>query len=247
MWSGVRVSDGTPKGRFYNRPNFLYAGDDNKMINTKRLRSMLGWLGMLLPWIVLVFSYCYGYGIPDSISSTYYISTCITPFMIILGAAGLLLISYKGYDKCDDIICTIAGIFGLMICIFPCSTSGLAKEWDWFTLGNTDPVGMFNLAANISGKIHNLSAVIFFGLLAFNSLFLFTKSSGKKTKNKIKRNIIFRVCGLGMIMSLVLIIPIGKYGIWGGTWLIEMLALTFFGISWLTKSNIYSWLFADSD
>lgn len=69
------------------------------MINTVRLRAMLGWLGMLLPWIVLILACAYGYGFPDSISATYFIDTCITPFMIILGAAGLLLISYKGYDK----------------------------------------------------------------------------------------------------------------------------------------------------
>ena len=69
------------------------------MINTVRLRSMLGWLGMLLPWLVLILSVAYGYPFPDSISATYFVDTCITPFMIILGAAGLLLISYRGYDK----------------------------------------------------------------------------------------------------------------------------------------------------
>ena len=69
------------------------------MINTIRLRCTIGWLGMLLPWIVLIMSNIYGYGFPDSISATYYIPTCITPFMIILGSAGLLLFSYKGYEN----------------------------------------------------------------------------------------------------------------------------------------------------
>jgi uncharacterized protein YhhL (DUF1145 family) len=69
------------------------------MINTVRLRSWLGVLGMLLPWLVLILSVVYGYPFPDSISATYYIDTCIVPFMIILGSAGMLLISYKGYDK----------------------------------------------------------------------------------------------------------------------------------------------------
>jgi hypothetical protein len=54
---------------------------------------------MLLPWLVLILSVAYGYPFPDSISATYFVDTCITPFMIILGAAGLLLISYRGYDK----------------------------------------------------------------------------------------------------------------------------------------------------
>lgn len=203
------------------------------MINTVRLRAMLGWLGMLLPWIVLVQCVAYGYCFPDSISATYYIDTCITPFMIILGAAGLLLVSYKGYDKQDDIICTLAGIFGLCICIFPCFSRELAQ------------VGTFLLPTAVSGWVHNISAVIFFLLLAYNSLFLFTKSSGEMTENKKKRNIIFRVCGIGMVCALACIFPVSILDIWGGTWAVEAVALAFFGVSWLTKSQIYSWLFAD--
>ena len=64
------------------------------MINTQRLRKWLGYLGMLLPIIVLVMSVAYGYPSPDSISATYFIDTCIVPFMIILGSAGILLMSY---------------------------------------------------------------------------------------------------------------------------------------------------------
>ena len=96
------------------------------MINTKRLRCIIGWLGMLLPWIVLLQSLVYGFSFPDSISATYFRDTCITPFMIILGAAGILLICYDGYDKQDRLICTLAGIFGLCICIFPCFTNSYA-------------------------------------------------------------------------------------------------------------------------
>ena len=93
--------------------------------------------------------------------------------------------------------------------------------------------------------LHNVSAFGFFALLAYNSLFLFTKSSGNMTENKKKRNIIFRVCGIGMIVSFLTIIPISIFNWWGGVWLVEAIALAFFGISWLTKANCYSWLFAD--
>lgn len=206
------------------------------MINTIRLRAMLGWLGMLLPWIVLFLSIGYNYGFPDSISATYYVSTCITPFMIILGSAGLLLISYKGYDLQDDIICTLAGIAGLFICIFPCNNGDFLIS---------ESVGTFALPATTSGIIHNISAVIFFGLLAYNSLFLFTKSVGEMTPSKRKRNGIFRICGVGMLISLACIIPVSLLNIHGGTWIVEAAALIFFGISWLTKSNIYPWLFAE--
>ena len=205
------------------------------MIDTTLLRRWIGRLGILLPWIVLGLSLVFGFGLPESISQTYYFEPCITPFMIILGSAGLLLLCYKGYDRQDNIICTLAGIFGWCICIFPCDVSSL--------LDADGLVGVFQLPVGISGWIHNISAVIFFGLLAYNSLFLFTKSSGEMTENKKKRNIVFKVCGIGMIASFVLLLlPIPHI-----IWIVEAIALAFFGISWLTKANCYAWLFTDKE
>lgn len=213
------------------------------MINTTRLRCTIGWLGMLLPWIVLLLSTIYGYGFPDSISATYYLPTCITPFMIILGSAGLLLFSYKGYDRQDDVVCSIAGLFALGICLFSCAIKNLVERWP--ELADLVYVGTFQIIPTVSGIIHNVSAIGFFGLLAYNSIFLFTKTSGNMTENKKKRNIIFRVCGIGMIVSFVAIIPISIFEWWGGVWIVETIALTFFAISWLTKADCYPWLFAD--
>lgn len=207
-------------------------------VNTLRFRAILGWLGMALPIIVailaLVFNCLDGRLVPDSISATYYLDPCITPFMIILGASGIFLICYNGYDKHDDIICSLAGIFGLFICIFPCSATALAN------------VGMFQLPTAISGLIHNLSAVIFFLLLAYNSFFLFTKGDSNPTEKKKKRNIIYRVCGIGMVGSFILLIPGNIFHIYGMTWFVETIALAFFGISWLTKADIYPILFCDT-
>ena len=217
------------------------------MINTTRLRATIGWLGMLLPWIVLILSSIWGYTdqyiIPDSISATYYINSCTTPFMIILGSAGLLLFSYKGYGKVDDIICTIAGVFALGICLFPCTLEDLNEVWA--ELSDINYVGTFQLPYVISGILHTVCAIGFFALLAYNSLFLFTKTSGEMTKNKRRRNMIYKICGIGMILSFVAMVPISIFKIWGGIWIVETVALAFFGISWLTKADIYPWLFAD--
>ena len=197
-------------------------------INTVRLRVMLGTLGMLLPWIVVLLN-C---GFPASISATFYVATCITPFMIILGAASLLLMSYRGYSKLDDIILTCAGIAGLGICLFPCFNSALPL------------VGTFMLPASVSGALHNICAVIFFLLLSFNSIFLFTKSDGVKTTKKKIRNIIYIVCGIGMIASFgILLLPSFRIQIW----LVEAIALFFFGVSFLTKADVFPFLFCDTD
>jgi predicted membrane channel-forming protein YqfA (hemolysin III family) len=62
------------------------------------------------------------------------------------------------------------------------------------------------------------------------------------TDQKKIRNIIYRVCGIGMLASfLILLLP--KFYI--QVWLTETFALFFFGISWLTKSEAYRWLAAD--
>ena len=205
-------------------------------INTLRLRAMLGFLGMFLPWIVVILSLLSGNGWPDSISISYYLDTCITPFMIILGASGILLISYRGYDKHDDIICTIAGILSIFICLFPCDIDTL------------EFVGTFQLPVMISSWIHNISAIGFFILLSYNALFLFTKGDLIMTENKKKRNVIYKVCGIGMFICLPLLVTqtISILKFQGGIWLFEMIALTCFGISWLTKSDIFPILFCDT-
>ena len=195
-------------------------------INTIRLRALLGWLGMLLPWIVV---FLIGY-IPQSISATWYTNAC-TVFMIILGSASFLLISYKGYERIDDILLTCSGIAGLGICLFPCSIPSV-----------TGKVGTFLIDCEISNTIHFACAIIFFALLAYNSFFLFTKGAEEMTKKKKIRNIIYKVCGVGMVASfLIMLLPSFPIKVW----LAEAIALFFFGISFLTKANIYPWLFCD--
>jgi hypothetical protein len=196
-------------------------------INTIRLRVFLGSLAILLPWVVAILAG----EIPKSISATYYLPQCIAPFMIILGASSIALMCYKGYDRQDDIVLTLSGIFGIMICLFPTET----KLYDF--------VGTFQLPTNISSIIHNISAITFFLLLAYNSFFLFTKGDGNPTRNKKIRNIIFKVCGIGMVASfLILLLP--KFYI--QVWLTETIALFFFGVSFLTKADVFPFLFCDT-
>lgn len=196
-------------------------------LNTVRLRALIGWLGMSLPWIVAILI---GY-IPPSISATWYTNAC-TVFMIILGSASLLLISYKGYEKIDDILLTCSGIAGLGICLFPCSI-----------LGGPEKVGTFLINSQVSNILHFVCAIVFFGLLAYNSFFLFTKGTGEPTKKKKIRDIIYRVCGVGMIGSFsIMLLPAFRIQVW----LTETIALFFFAISFLTKADIYPWLACDT-
>jgi hypothetical protein len=98
----------------------------------------------------------------------------------------------------------------------------------------------------ISGWIHNICAIAFFALLSYNCLFLFVKSSGDMTENKKKRNLIYKVCGIGMICAMLALVVILLFDIYAGVWTVEAIALIFFGIAFLTKADVYPWLFCDS-
>lgn len=195
-------------------------------INTIRLRKVIGLLGALLPLIVVILEW----RVPHSISETWY-TNAGTVFVIVLGWASGLLISYKGYERIDDILLTCTGISGFGICLFPCAITTAHEK-----------VGPFMIDNQLSNVLHTVFAVVFFCLLAYNSIFLFTKGDGEATAKKKKRNIIFRVCGIGMVASfLILLIPFAHK-----VFATETVALLFFGVSWLTKADIYPWLFCDT-
>ena len=197
----------------------------------RRIRNLAGFLGMILPWISLIGAIIVSntIGVPAefwptlSISATYYICPALTG---ILTAASVVLMCYDGYSLRDNIVTTISGVFGIMIVLFPCACTVSGEM-----------VGFFQLPVAISNTIHCASACAFFILLSINSLFLFTLGEKEPTKQKKIRNIIYRVCGIGMICALILmVLPVSFFA---KTFVVEAIALTFFGISWLVKGQVF--------
>ena len=209
--------------------------EDNK-IWLKRIRNYAGLLGGLLPFLSILSAVLYSLshgGLPAgfwkdlSISETYYISPALPG---ILTTASVILMCYKGYDKWDNRVTTLSGVFGIMIVLFPCECV-MSEPY----------VGFFQLPVFVSNIVHCISALIFFALLAVNSFFLFTKNDGDMTDRKKIRNIVYKVCGVGMaVTSLLLILPSNILP--AKVWLVEMIALLFFAISWLTKGEAFPFL-----
>ena len=219
---------------------------DAEKIWLKRIRIFIGILGAILPWIALLGTFIVGHANPGifskefwamySISETYYLTP---PLVGVLTTASIILMCYKGYELKDHVVTTITGVFGILIVIFPCNCPYVTDE----TL-----VGFFQLPAKISHIFHCISAVAFFVLLAYNSMFLFTKTyDGKEkeiTPQKKTRNTIYKICAIGMIAGLTLIVIPCKFT--AKTFIAEAIALTFFGVSWLVKGDLFSFL-ADKD
>ncbi len=206
----------------------------NLIISYLTMRRLIGILGTALPIIVVVGGFLQnGLGVQGSISGYYY-TNMHDVFVGILCGVSLFLISYKGYEKIDDVVANMSGIFALGIIFFPTS----------MYCGKVVKVGMFLIDDNISEYIHLTFGALFFLSLSFNSMYLFTKREpGGLSKEKRRRNIIYRFCGFIMILTILCMImytlflrdtPISKiYPVL----ILESIALLAFGISWLVKGN----------
>ena len=62
-----------------------------------------------------------------------------------------------------------------------------------------------------------------------------------QTKQKKIKNIIFKVCGVGMLCGLILV-PLKMIDLSARVFIAEAIALTFFGISWLVKGEVFGLL-----
>ncbi len=189
---------------------------------------------MLLPFIC-VFGGLLISGIPicSSISS-YYHTNMRDIFVGILIGVSLFLMTYKGYEKIDNIVTAMSGLAALGVVIFPSRCSFVS----------TEPLGIFQISPTISDKIHAVCSVIFFILLAINSIFLFTLTKSRdipKTRNKKIRNYIYIGCGIIILLSLVILLVRSLVGVEvenDKTLLIfETIMLLAFGVSWLVKGK----------
>jgi len=188
------------------------------------LRKAVGWIGIVLPFALMTgMSLIFKGDVIQKTISQYYYTGMRDVLTGSLCAIALFMFYYKGYDKWDNWIGNLAGIFAL----------GIA----WFPTSPAEP-------QDIIGSIHFISASAFFIILAGFSLFRFTLTDKEKslTKQKLNRNIIYRICGVVMLVCLVSIVIFFQFFLsaiseshfvfWG-----ETIALIAFGVSWLTKGG----------
>lgn len=207
------------------------SGNDSLVLSYLTLRKAIGILGVALPFVVaLVALYLFGNDIQRSLSAYYY-TGARDLFVGILCAIGVFLLSYKGYERKDDIAGDLACLFAIGVALLPTKPAVNASELD-----------------ALVGALHLASAALLFLILAYFCLVLFVKSDPAipKTPRKKVRNVIYRVCGVLILVCIGLIAfiksPLGDdlHKEWQALqpvfWL-EAIAVVAFGISWLTKGE----------
>jgi len=209
--------------------------DEPQLISYLTLRKAVGILGISFP-IVLVIGSVVGADcreIQSSISS-YYHTGMRDIFVGFICAICLFLFAYKGYDYLDSIAGNLACLFGLGTAFFPTSITE--------PLTHCIPAP---IDTQILSSLHFVSAALFFLVLAYFSLVLFTKGAKEPTKRKLKRNMLYRISGYTILGSLLLIavyfallerrFPVLQD--YDPVFWLETIALWAFGISWLTKGK----------
>ena len=188
------------------------------------LRKIIGFLGFFLAPALVLGSFIIDHTWYIQVSMSAYYHTGMRDLLVgVICGISLFLFSYHGHKWYDSLASKLAGLFGLGIVFFPTSET--------------------NDKSDIISTLHYLTSAVFFVILALMSLFLFTKSKGHMTKKKKQRNRVYRICGIVILVSIAGIPIAGLDGIWEyikflkPTLVLEAIALTAFGISWLTKGE----------
>ena len=189
------------------------------------IRRAIGVIGISLPFVLLVGAWALdGVGVQGSISDYYY-TVMRNVFVGSMVANGVFFLSYR-YARADAALAALIGLAAIGVALFP-----------------TTPVlptpGQIAL-----GTVHFVSAAVFFLALAGYSFFIFTKTdpSTPMTPEKRKRNVLYRVSGILIVVCLALIalvnlLPTGAIANLQPVFWLETVASVSFGLSWLVKGE----------
>ena len=202
--------------------------EGNLVLSYLGLRKAIGIIGTALPFVLAFGKVVLGDpGLQSSLSG-YYHTEMRDVFVGSLCAIAVFLMSYRGYERKDDVAGDLACIFALGVALVPMTPELNPTSQD-----------------RLIGGLHLLFAASLFLTLAFFSLVLFRKTDPTKppTRRKLQRNKVYTTCGY-TILACIALVPVAAL-LLGNTavkdlepifWL-ESIAVVAFGISWLTKGE----------
>lgn len=217
----------------------------NSLFNIERNlhRKIIGCLGLIVPFILTASAWVFGCGEVQTSISAYYHTSVQNIFSWIVIIIGIFFLAYPILEnyKADQKPFRIAGILALLVAFFPTFLSET----------NTTSCSFTENTTQLSGYIHNASAVSFFLLLAYICIFLFTKSNktfAEMPNNKKLSNRFYKLSGYTIVICIILIVI---YEFWAQkkfpelrdlkpTFLLESIALIFFGLAYLIKGKLFS-------
>jgi len=214
---------------------------DPILLTFNELRQAVGWLGILLPFVLAILLYLLtSCSVQDSISQYYY--TRMGSYLTgTLCAVGLFLFAYKGYPgESDSKLCNFAGACAIGVAFLP-------MQLNVGDVPCPDCIVFFTQGDHWWRIFHFIFAGLLFTTMAYLSYFKFTKTNKDKIskgEKKYTRNQLYRTCGI-IIFSCILLMLV--YSIIKGfkpelkvntlTFFMESIMLIAFGTAWLVKGE----------
>jgi hypothetical protein len=193
-------------------------------------RQLIGYIGLVLPFVLIVVA-MWRDGVErwrslDSISAYYY-TGALAGFVGMLIALAVFLFAYPGYKNehrwADLLVAKTAAAAAVALAFFPTRAPDGVSPLTWWT--------------RTTGRIHDVGAVVLLAMFAVFALWLFrlTAKGEQPTADKRRRNAVYLVCGIVIVLCILWAgfnRLTGRYIFWP-----ESVALIAFSLSWLVKGR----------
>lgn len=189
------------------------------------LRRAIGVIGMALPFALVLGVLITSGEVLSSISGYYY-SDLRNVFVGCMCAVGVFLIFYRGAAFIDDVASFVAGVAAVGVALFP-----------------TRPAGTPTDGQKIVGSVHIGCAAVFFLMLAFIAIKVFTRrSDSPDPQRKDLRNRIYVACGIVILGCIALMVITcwlleSAFTALHPALVLESVAILAFGVSWMVKGQ----------
>jgi hypothetical protein len=225
------------------------------------LRKTVGWIGCLLPIVLIAGNMIFFTSARPGSMSGYYYTPMRNVFVGALCALGVFLAAYDGYDEVDRWITNIAGFCAIGVAFFPTRPSVCAAHARTCA---APAVTHLSSGQQAAGVIHLFAAAVTFialGLMALrfakpartpNGLAMMSRirrglglarpGDDQRPPRKRTRDAIYRACGFTILCCVVLaalsnLLPASVKAGWPLLFIFEALAVFVFGVSWFVKGQ----------
>jgi hypothetical protein len=164
--------------------------------------------------------------------SQYYYSQTRNYLVASCAVLGVFLLSYyyppRGGNRLDSYLSSAAGIASLGIAFIPTTNE----------LSPNPPT-----SERVMAVVHSICGAALFTLMAVFALFIFTKTHAiaMPTCQKIRRNRVYRSCGVVLLVTLILML-LSEFrpspDPWHTLMWLEWIALWTFGLAWAVKGGL---------
>src|SRR3954454_18124600 len=212
----------------------MSSNDNELVVSYLTLRKLIGWAGLLMPFIVRLGARVLPPHIwtTDSISAYYYTSMR-DEFVSTLVLVGALMFCYRASSVFDTVWTVITGLAAIGIRLFPMDPEFAAEVKAQFPAMEDE---VCYLMAGPTGY-HRYFVIAFF-VMTIVMVWRFTANTpSDPTQQKKWRNIVYRICAIVMAIAAVFIAFLGFSKLGHNVFWPETFAVVSFGVAWLVKGQ----------